>query len=376
MRRRRILVTTSPAYGHALPMLPLLRAARAAGHDVVVATGPDFVPAMRERGLDAVAAGPTMSDMWRRHVEAADRAPAQEQHLVGVATLFGDSAAERLVDLEPFAREWRPDVVVHEVLELAGPVLAARLGVPAVVHGFGPMFPFYEVLAGAAADRPGLQDVWGLLSAEECVDITPPSLHPEGPAPWPLARSLRPSPGEPGAHDLPDDVRRLLADGDAVYFTLGTVLNKATGELTAGIEALAGLGRPLLVTTGPDVDPASLAPLPDDVLAVRFLPQARVLPEVDLVVSQCGAGIMLGALANGRPQVALPRGADQPMHAQLVERAGAGVAVPPPLFGVDAIRDAAQRVLTDPSFATAAAEVRAEIEAMPAPEEVAAALWG
>ncbi|WP_299441606.1 glycosyltransferase [uncultured Phycicoccus sp.] len=376
MRRRRILVTTSPAYGHALPMLPLLRAARAAGHEVLVATGPDFVPALRERGLDAAAAGPVWSDMWRRHVEASERAPADVQHLVGVATLFGDSAAERLTDLEPLARRWKPDVVVHEMLELAGPVLADRLGVPAVVHGFGPLFPFYEMIAGAVAERPGLEDVWGLLSAEECVDVTPPSLHPDGPTPWPGARPLRPSAGEPGGQDLPDEVRSLLADGDAVYFTLGTVLNTAGNELAAGIEALAGLGRPVLVTTGPDVDPDALAPVPDHVLAVRFLPQARVLPEVDLVVSQCGAGIMLGALANGTAQVALPRGADQPMHAQLVERAGAGVAVPPPLFGVDAIRDAAQRVLGDPSFATAAAAVRAEIEAMPAPAEVAAELWG
>lgn len=369
-------MSTCPAYGHALPMVPLLRAAREAGHEVLVATGPDFVPAVQQRGLDAAAAGPVWSDMWRRHVEASERAPADVQHLVGVATLFGDSARERLADLEPLARRWRADVVVHEMLEPAGPVVADRLGLPAVVHGFGPLFPFYEMIAGAVGERLEVPDLWGLMTSEECVDITPPSLRPDGPSPWPGARPLRPGPGEPGGADLPDDVRDLLADGSAVYFTLGTVLNKAGDELAAGVEALSGLGRPVLVTTGPDVDPDSLAPLPDHVLAMRFLPQARVLPDVDLVVSQCGAGIMLGALSLGKPQVALPRGADQPPHAQLVERAGAGVAVPPPQFGVDAIRDAAERVLADPSYAVAARGVRAEIEAMPSPAEVAAALWG
>ena len=70
--------------------------------------------------------------------------------LDGVLALFGTPAAGRLADLTGLAADWRPDLVVHEVLELAGSILARRLGVPGVTHGFGPMFPFYAHLAGPA----------------------------------------------------------------------------------------------------------------------------------------------------------------------------------------------------------------------------------
>ena len=47
----RILFTVGPLVGHLQPMLPLLRAASAAGHQVVVATGPDLVGELQRRGL-------------------------------------------------------------------------------------------------------------------------------------------------------------------------------------------------------------------------------------------------------------------------------------------------------------------------------------
>jgi UDP:flavonoid glycosyltransferase YjiC (YdhE family) len=49
----RVLVGCWPAYGHLLPMLPLVRAARRAGHDVVVSSGADLAPVLgglRDRG--------------------------------------------------------------------------------------------------------------------------------------------------------------------------------------------------------------------------------------------------------------------------------------------------------------------------------------
>ena len=55
----RVLFTSCPAYGHVLPMLPLIRAAQRAGNDVRVATGPDLIGPLTSRGLDVHAVGPT-----------------------------------------------------------------------------------------------------------------------------------------------------------------------------------------------------------------------------------------------------------------------------------------------------------------------------
>ncbi|MEV0128323.1 hypothetical protein AB0H83_07630 [Dactylosporangium sp. NPDC050688] len=55
----RVLFTACPMFGHVNPMLPLIDAARDAGHDVVVATGADVVAHLRGRGVTTWTAGPT-----------------------------------------------------------------------------------------------------------------------------------------------------------------------------------------------------------------------------------------------------------------------------------------------------------------------------
>lgn len=270
-------------------------------------------------------------------------------------------------------RDWRPDLVVHEVLELAGPILAARLGVRGVVHGFGPMFPLYGLLAepaGAAAGDPAL---WEHLSTESYLDICPPALRPDGPPPWTQTIALRPTAGEPGP--LPPAVAELLADDQPLaYFTLGTVKNEATTDFAAGLAALSDFDGNVLATTGRPIDRDSLGALPGRLVLAEFAPQAAVLPHVDLLLSHAGAGTMLGGLCEGLPQVALPRGTDQPENAALLARAGAGVVVPMPEFGEPAIRAAVATLTGDSSYAEHARRVRAEIEAMPGADEVWAEL--
>ena len=74
---------------------------------------------------------------------------------------------------------------------------------------------------------------------------------------------------------------------------------------------------------------------------------------------------MLGGLALGIPQVALPRGTDQPENAALLARVGAGVVVAPEDYSVATIRAAIAAVTGDPAFRRAADRVRDEIAAMP-----------
>ena len=362
----RVLFTSCPAYGHVLPMLPLARAAGRAGHDVRIATGPDLTGALTTRGLTARAVGPTWESAWSAHeaVWADEGVPEEQRMLAGVVALFGTPALARLDDLAALASEWRPDVVVHEVLEPAGSMLAVRLGVPGVVHGIGPMFPSYAPLiaaAGAAIGEPGL---WEQLAAEHAVDLCPPSLQPDGPPPWPTTVAVRPDAGEAGP--LPPGVARVLAsDHPLAYFTLGTVKNADAADFATGLSALAGFDGTVVATTGRPLSAEDLGPLPPNAVVADFVPQRAVLERADLLVSHSGSGTMLGGLAHGVPQVALPRGTDQPDNAALLARAGAGLVVAPEDYAVESIAAAVADVVGDPAFRAAAAAVRDEIAAMP-----------
>ena len=53
----RVLVTSTPTYGHFHPIVPLARALVAAGHDVRVAAPASFRSAIDAAGLSFVAAG-------------------------------------------------------------------------------------------------------------------------------------------------------------------------------------------------------------------------------------------------------------------------------------------------------------------------------
>ena len=64
----RILFTSTPAHGHLLPMIPTMRAAAAAGHQIAVMTHPSI--AALAPGVPVVPAGPdlatTLADVARR----------------------------------------------------------------------------------------------------------------------------------------------------------------------------------------------------------------------------------------------------------------------------------------------------------------------
>ena len=362
----RVLFTSCPAYGHVLPMLPLIRAAERSGHDVRVATGPDMTGPLAVRGLDAHPVGPSWEATWLANeaVWAVPGVPEEQRLLNGVVALFGRPALGRLDDLVDMASVWRPDVVVHEVLEQAGSMLAARLGIPAVAHGIGPMFPFYAQLIAAAGAAIGEPERWAQLSTEQAVDLCPPSLQPEGTPPWPAPAAVRPSAGEHG--ELPPRVVEVLAsDSPVAYFTLGTVKNADTRDFTTGLTALQEYDGTVIATMGRPIDSDGLGPLPANAVVAEFVPQAALLERADLLVSHSGSGTMLGGLVHGLPQVALPRGTDQPENAELLVRAGAGLLVAPEDYAVESIAAAVAEVTGNPSFRRAAARVRDEIADMP-----------
>ncbi|WIV56198.1 hypothetical protein [Amycolatopsis nalaikhensis] len=77
----RVLATTFPGWGHLVPMLGVLRALLAAGHEVSVATHPEFHPALAALGLPAVPAGLAEAELHAEHLrrwpETATRPPAE-----------------------------------------------------------------------------------------------------------------------------------------------------------------------------------------------------------------------------------------------------------------------------------------------------------
>ena len=108
-----------------------------------------------------------------------------------------------------------------------------------------------------------------------------------------------------------------------VYLTLGTVSFGAVEVLRRALDDLGPLDVDVLVSIGPEGDPALLGQPPANAHVERFVAQSAVLPVVDLAVHHGGTGTVLGALAAGLPQLVLPQGADHFFNGQVLDRCGA-----------------------------------------------------
>ena len=194
------------------------------------------------------------------------------------------------------------------------------------------------------------------------VDIVPPAL--DGDRPLGPSVRLRPQLEQADPPAWLDELPRPL-----VYATLGTVFN-TPASFRPLLDALGEAEVGALVTVGRDVDPAELGDVPPNVRVERFVPQAQVLPAASVVISHGGSGTLLGTLAAGVPLVLVPQGANQFENAARCERIGVAASVAPG----EPIAPALAAVLAEPRYAEAARRVRAEIEAMPTPDEVAQAV--
>jgi UDP:flavonoid glycosyltransferase YjiC (YdhE family) len=137
------------------------------------------------------------------------------------------------------------------------------------------------------------------------------------------------------------------------------------------LDGLATVDADVVVATG-IADPDGLARVPANVHVAGLVRLAALLPHLDTVVHHGGCGTTTAAWAHAVPQVVMPDGADRFVNAAAVVASGAGVALDAP--APDEVATSVREVLGDPSFARAARAVRAEMDAMPHPTRVLAAL--
>jgi EryCIII-like glycosyltransferase len=304
----RILFTSYPQYGHINPMMPLALEAQRAGHDVAFATGADMAPYLERWGLDVWSVGPT-------HAEASAKIPPSFRY-------FTDTAEPRAVDLLARVRHWPPDLVVADEFELAAAIAATACDAGLIIHGLGLMIPA-QIWEPAEPDIAELYQRWnvpgGVATVRDALHLeaTPPMLRLDGERIWRHTQPLRPAPWPATTDELLPAAIDRLPYPDTIHLTLGTLFHERSGVLETAIDGLRSLEANLVVTTGPDSDPTRFGPQPAHVVIESYLPHALLLPRCRLVVSQGGAGIMLGALAHGLPQLMLPQGADQ-----FLQRAG------------------------------------------------------
>jgi len=360
--------------GHLTPMLPFLRAAQTRGDSVLVVGPPALEDLVVRAGMPFIPGGEPPEAEIAPIRERLPLVPPAEATVLGNCELFGRMAATAMLPaMENVCASWVPDLVLREPCEYASAVVGSRSGLRvaqvAISLAEGEEASIAAASPALEEHRAGLTDE---LRASPYVTRFPASLDPS-----PFSSTVR----------YQEDRRRPAAPlpqwwggsrNPLVYLTFGTVLGHmsfAADVYRAALRAVETLPVRVLLTVGRRFDPAALGSIPANVHVERWVDQAHVLPEADLVVSHGGSGTSYGALAAGLPLVLVPVFADQFENSRRIAERGAGVMVNSSeavIGAADAprIADAIERVLSDPSHREEASRIADEMASGPTVDAV------
>ncbi|MFD4743065.1 activator-dependent family glycosyltransferase [Streptomyces virginiae] len=417
----RVLFTPFPATTHVNTQVPLAWALRSAGHDVRMASQPDVHEDILAAGLTAVPVGEVLDvgakmnqqeepepdgpagqdraeDSWLDVLDIGELRPEKltYDYVHGVLTTWSHVVHQAtnprpvISELVDFARYWRPDLVVWDTMYYAGAVAAMATGAAHARLMFGldlmgwMRSHYHDLLASrpAALHEDPFEEWLGPLLAEHGLEFAEEAVLGQ----WtidPLPTSLRLPVDHPhvpvrylpynGPSAIPDWLREPPAR-PRVCLTLGRSFREIVGgdraSVRALLDAVGDLDVEVVATlTAGQLD--TLTDVPGNVRVVDFVPLDILLPSCAAIVHHGGSGTVATALAHGVPQIMLPARmwCNIPKARRVADR-GAGLVRPAEEFSAAELRAMLVRVLDDPSFTRAAAALRTESLAAPAPADL------
>jgi UDP:flavonoid glycosyltransferase YjiC (YdhE family) len=375
----RVLFSCRPAFGHYAPLVPLADALVNAGHTVTFATGAPLDTIIHREGFEVDQAGLSGAESQAVRQGDARFAPADSDprllRPLNFALKFaGYEVPPRLADLVRVIERRRPDLVVHETSEFAGPLAAALKDLPSVNHSFGPLVE-PEVMAAAASSAAEHWIAHGLTPPDRAgmygrlyIDITPPSLQFSEIATVPNVQPLRPEPFR--AHrPEPAPWLSLLGDRPLAVVTLGTVHNDRFDIYRAALDGLAHEDVDVVVATGSASVTARLGQPPVNAQVHDWVPWSELLARAAVVVTHGGAGSTLGPLCKGVPVVVIPLGADHFTNARMLGPSGAAVILDVNRLTPELLGEAVATAMSEP-VRSAARQIAEEVKRMPSAEQV------
>jgi UDP:flavonoid glycosyltransferase YjiC (YdhE family) len=383
----RVMVACAEFAGNVYPGIALARALRTRGNEVLVQTCGRWRDAVEEMGLRCATSEelvPPLDEAW-------------VQWAVG--------SAQSLI---PVIEDFRPDVVVSDIVAATPPLAAEAAGVkratlmPHVypLHSPGlPAFPLGLLPArtplGRAAWRaldPAIKAVipytrWlrrvpALLNAARAELGLAPIRRPHGEissyghsvseglamvATFPQLEYPRHWPPHihvtgPMLLERPHSEVELPRGEEPLVLVAASTLQDPEALVRTSIEALAEEPVRVLATMSRRGEPWS-GEISENAVVVDWVSYAQVMPRASMVVCAGGHGTVVRALSDGVPVLVSPGGGhrvgDLAVNGARVTWTGAGLMLPGRLLGPSTLRWAVRRVLTEQRFAASASAIAA-----------------
>jgi MGT family glycosyltransferase len=391
-----IVITSWGSYGDLYPYIGLGRALAARRHRVTLAVPAYYAPMVEGAGLQHAPVGPDI-DPDDRHIVSRVMDPVRGPEVLIREWLMPrlEQTYRHLLDAATGA-----DLLVSHPVTFAAPAVAQVLGLPWIATVLAPMSffsvhdppvlahaphlaalrrvgSFYGRLVRWVADRA--TRTWvepaSALRREHHVPGNANPLIDGQFSPWLNLAMFSPALGAPqtdwpartqqtgfvfynGALVMPPELDAFL-DGGAppVVFTLGSSAVNAAGRFYEESAAAAReLGVRAVLMTGGVADNERVDASPD-LLLVPLAPHQLLFPRASVIVHHGGVGTTGQGLRSGRPTLVVPHAHDQADNADRVARLGVSRTIRASTYRASTAARELGRILSDPAYATQAAEV-------------------
>lgn len=417
----RILVATVPLTGHVQPMLLVVQALIARGHEVIwygsatfasaiAATGAHFEPMRAAHDWDDSDIDAALPKLRGKRGLARVKAQLQE--------MFIAPMVDQLRDLEAIVDVKLPAVILADQAHLGAALVAEKRNIPWAGLGISALVvPSVDTAPFGAARPPAKNDVdraiyrwlgwlinrWlfrGVNRAyhrERMRAGLPPSdktyfdvlakdlfLQPTIPA-FEYPRSDLPSqlrfigplvPSDTGAHALPawwsDVASARERRTPIVLVTQGTLATNPTALIAPALRGLGTEDALVVATTSATPRDAGMAAWPQNARVAPFIPYQALLPYVSVLVTNGGYGGVQMALRHGVPVVVAGGSEEKPEIAARVAWAGAGIDLRTGKPRPRAIVRAVRKVLSEAMFGERMRALADECARYDAPNDAAA----
>jgi MGT family glycosyltransferase len=160
--------------------------------------------------------------------------------------------------------------------------------------------------------------------------------------------------------DVPEALR--AGSGGLLYLSLGSLGSADVELMQRLVDILAQASHRVIVSKGPQHELLRLA---GNMAGEEFLPQTKVLPKVDLVITHGGNNTTTECFYFGKPMVVLPLFWDQYDNAQRVDELGFGRRLATYTCGAEELIGAVDELLADGELANRLRAISARVREEP-----------
>ena len=357
-----------PGYGHVNPTLPVARELVERGQQVSYYLPEEFRPAIEATG----AAFHSYQSLFNTVITMPVKASTMlAQFTVRESTFVLPQVIERI-------RAEQPDCILYEWMSEWGGIVVRNLDVPAIMlhpilaHSTqfikGRIFteasayvqdsgfvPFFEGINEQFAELCHNYDVapFSILDLVESgttlnLVFLPKEFQLEHESLG--QRFVFVGPAIETRPDAPEFPVAQLEGKKNLYISLGTLFNNQAPFFNLCFAAFKDTPWQVVISLGPQVDPAELDPIPDNFLARPYVPQLEVLSHSSLFISHCGMNSVMESLYYGVPLIGIPQMMEQQMTASHIQELGLGIILDRHTITPHKLRAAVEQVMGDPTY--------------------------